>query len=172
MLESPVIHAAAISIRWQKLDDLPTTSFSSSSNSLDSDSLTPAPAAPSTTSDFGSIQTGSSSSASLSSGAKIGIGVGVGAGLVLVGVVLGLLYRLRRLKTSRKEEGEATGGGQKPDDDRPELAGEHRSALPPSEEQKRELITPYNRHEAEAAYVHEVHGIPQPSELPAAPHSR
>lgn len=168
VLQSPVIHAAAIGIRWTKLG-IPVTASSTAEpipSSLSSSS-------PGTAQSIGS----GSLRDQLSVGAKVGIGLGTALGLILLGTILGLLYRLRKLKASKKGgegEGERGAGGRPvPDENRTELPEQRQTAaFTPIYERKQELITPYNAHEAEAAYVHEVHGFARPSELPSTPYTR
>lgn len=105
-----------------------------------------------------------SPSSQLSVGAKIGIGLGT---------ILGLIYRLLKLKAPKKGGGGEGRGRQEPDENRTELPGQRQLLASVSiHERKQELITPYSTHEAEATCMHEVHGVARPSELPSTPFSR
>lgn len=180
VLDRPLIHAAAIDIRWQKLEVASSTSVPSA----------PAPSTllPAPTTGSSSLTSSTASPAEtnqpLTVGTKVGIGVTTFV-IVLLAVIVYLVYRLRKIKLSRGIEG-GSSGSRLPD--RPELPTPEQNYGPPgsqhhsrstaspfalmSDAQKQEMITDYNRHEAEAAYVYEVHNNPRPSELPSSPYTR
>lgn len=179
VLDGPLIHAAAIDIRWQKLQVASSTS-APSITAPSTESTTVIPTAPVSESPISSSISTGEASQQLAVDAIVGIGVGVGVGALLLAVIGYLVYRLRNIKSSRGAGGEQL--------DRPGLSTtrqyygvppgsqqphNHSAVSPfelPSDEQKQEMITNYNRHEAEAAYVHEVHNNPRPSELPSSPY--
>ncbi|KAI1074894.1 hypothetical protein F5B20DRAFT_425106 [Whalleya microplaca] len=139
----PLIHAAAIEVRWQR-NDFATTTESSSSALTSSTSSSSAPSSI----PFSPAETiiSDTSPAGLSTGASVGIGVGAGlAGLLLASGLGFWIVRRRRAHASRKKsEGVDTNK---------EEESPHEIVIPRSPQEMRvphyqhELVTSSNTHE-------------------------
>lgn len=160
MLNQPLIHAAAIDLRWQKALETasstpPPTSESTSLLPSRLTGTTTSPPTPTT------AEQGLDGSQDRPVGVKVGIGVGVGVGSLLLSIIAFLVYRLRRARSPKERHHDEAVD--------PQLGSQNPSSTPPYG-QTPEMLTDYNRHEADSAHVHEIYSTsPKPAELPSTP---
>ncbi|KAI4859829.1 hypothetical protein F4820DRAFT_139341 [Hypoxylon rubiginosum] len=176
VLNGPVIHAAAVEVRWQRSDFIAPSTQPPSSSSISSTSTTSSPPISSssaivteTTSNSSpeSASPGNTSSEntspeniSLSTGAKVGIGVGAGC-LVLTMLAIGLWWKRKRDRTKK--------ASLNANDIGPQIVHQETPKTPAElwEQYQQELYTSSNVPEmVTESNRHEFTGESRPAELP------
>ncbi|KAI1780696.1 hypothetical protein F4818DRAFT_14192 [Hypoxylon cercidicola] len=159
VLNSPLIHAAAVEVRWQRSDFIasstnpPTSSFFSISTTFaavsSSSAIVPEP-----------TSNASPESTSLSTGAKVGIGLGGGC-LVLAILAFGFWWRRKQAKAKK--------AGLSANAEDPQLGSQETAKAPAEmwEQYQQELYTSSNTAEmVTESNRHEFSGDSRPAELP------
>ncbi|XXG97492.1 hypothetical protein Hte_003796 [Hypoxylon texense] len=167
VLDGPVIHAAAVEVRWQRSDFIAPSTQVPSSSSISSTATTSPPVssssaiAPEATSNASPERTPNASpdNSSLPTGAKVGIGVGAGC-LVLILLAIGLWWWKR---------GKAKKASLTAKDGDPRDMNQDRTKTPAEmwEQYQQELYTSSNTAEmVTESNRHEFTGESRPVELP------